>query len=176
MVEQREGLTVGEIRDFGAVIEPGQAIEDVRLVPIRYGCVAHVTLKPTSSIQVPGSTIDVDGNTVDVVTTGIREIVADGIVTDDGAHHPADAIICGTGFQVNDVGAPFEVRGIDGADLGEAGVTAALGVDEAAEVTGAGVSGWVFFFGAKYCRPRKIKTKTTEKTSSVRESCPPPPG
>ena len=32
--------------------------------------VAHMTLKPTSSIQVPGSTIDVDGNAVDVVTTG----------------------------------------------------------------------------------------------------------
>jgi cation diffusion facilitator CzcD-associated flavoprotein CzcO len=55
---------------------------------------------------------------VDVVTAGIREIVADGIITDDGAHRRADAIICGTGFQVNDVGAPFEVTGIDGADLG----------------------------------------------------------
>jgi chorismate synthase len=32
--------------------------------------VAHVTLKPTSSIQVPGETIDLDGNPVDVVTTG----------------------------------------------------------------------------------------------------------
>jgi chorismate synthase len=32
--------------------------------------VAHVTFKPTSSIQVPGKTIDVAGNTVDVVTTG----------------------------------------------------------------------------------------------------------
>ena len=32
--------------------------------------VAHMTLKPTSSIQVPGTTIDVDGNAVDVVTTG----------------------------------------------------------------------------------------------------------
>ncbi len=30
----------------------------------------HVTLKPTSSIQVPGRTIDVAGNPVDVVTTG----------------------------------------------------------------------------------------------------------
>ena len=54
---------------------------------------------------------------VDVVTTGIREIVADGIVTEDGVHHRADAIICGTGFQVNDVPAPFELSGIDGADL-----------------------------------------------------------
>jgi len=32
--------------------------------------VAHATLKPTSSIQVPGSTIDTGGNPVEVVTTG----------------------------------------------------------------------------------------------------------
>jgi chorismate synthase len=32
--------------------------------------VVHVTLKPTSSIQVPGKTIDINGNPVDVVTTG----------------------------------------------------------------------------------------------------------
>jgi chorismate synthase len=30
----------------------------------------HVTLKPTSSIQVPGETIDIEGNAVEVVTTG----------------------------------------------------------------------------------------------------------
>jgi chorismate synthase len=32
--------------------------------------VAHVTLKPTSSIQVPGETIDLEGHPVEVVTTG----------------------------------------------------------------------------------------------------------
>jgi chorismate synthase len=32
--------------------------------------VAHVSLKPTSSIQVPGQTIDVDGRPVEIVTTG----------------------------------------------------------------------------------------------------------
>ena len=32
--------------------------------------VVHVSLKPTSSIQVPGHTIDVDGRPTDVVTTG----------------------------------------------------------------------------------------------------------
>jgi chorismate synthase len=32
--------------------------------------VAHATLKPTSSIQVPGSTIDIGGKPVEVVTTG----------------------------------------------------------------------------------------------------------
>jgi chorismate synthase len=32
--------------------------------------IVHATLKPTSSIQVPGNTIDVDGRAVEVVTTG----------------------------------------------------------------------------------------------------------
>jgi len=32
--------------------------------------IVHVTLKPTSSIQVPGRTIDLSGAPVDVVTTG----------------------------------------------------------------------------------------------------------
>lgn len=32
--------------------------------------IAHLTLKPTSSIQVPGSTIDLSGNAVEIVTTG----------------------------------------------------------------------------------------------------------
>jgi chorismate synthase len=32
--------------------------------------VVHVTLKPTSSIQVPGKTIDINGNPVEVITTG----------------------------------------------------------------------------------------------------------
>jgi len=32
--------------------------------------VAHMSLKPTSSIQVPGNTIDIAGNPVEVVTTG----------------------------------------------------------------------------------------------------------
>jgi chorismate synthase len=32
--------------------------------------IAHLTLKPTSSIQVPGRTIDVAGNAVEIETTG----------------------------------------------------------------------------------------------------------
>lgn len=32
--------------------------------------VAHIALKPTSSVRVPGRSIDIDGNAVDVVTTG----------------------------------------------------------------------------------------------------------
>jgi cation diffusion facilitator CzcD-associated flavoprotein CzcO len=55
---------------------------------------------------------------VDVVTTPIRAIVRGGIVTADNALHAIDAIICGTGFQVNDVGTPFEVTGVGGTNLG----------------------------------------------------------
>lgn len=54
---------------------------------------------------------------VDVVTTPIREIVDDGLVTDDGRHWPVDAIVCGTGFDVADTGAPFPIVGAHGADL-----------------------------------------------------------
>jgi len=32
--------------------------------------IAHLTLKPTSSIQVPGNTIDLAGKAVEIVTTG----------------------------------------------------------------------------------------------------------
>ena len=54
---------------------------------------------------------------VDVVTTPIREIVDDGVVTQDGHRYRVDAIICGTGFDVADAGAPFPVIGAGGADL-----------------------------------------------------------
>jgi len=49
-------------------------------------------------------------------------------------------------------------------------------LDAEVEATSAGVSGSVFFFGAKYCSPRKMRTKTMEKMRRVRESWPPPPG
>jgi chorismate synthase len=32
--------------------------------------VAHLALKPTSSILIPGKTVDIDGNAVEVITTG----------------------------------------------------------------------------------------------------------
>lgn len=54
---------------------------------------------------------------VELVTNAIGEIVTDGIVTTDGKHRALDAIVCATGFQVNDVGAPFTVIGANGADL-----------------------------------------------------------
>ena len=54
---------------------------------------------------------------VDVVTTGIREVVADGIVTVDGVHHPVDTIIFGTGFATNDFLAPIDFIGRDGVSI-----------------------------------------------------------
>ncbi|HTI16455.1 MAG TPA: NAD(P)/FAD-dependent oxidoreductase [Trinickia sp.] len=54
---------------------------------------------------------------VELVTTSIREIAEDGLITEDGTHYRADAIVCGTGFQVVDAGAPFTVIGANGADL-----------------------------------------------------------
>lgn len=56
---------------------------------------------------------------VTVVTERIREVVADGVIGDDGRHHPADTIVYGTGFAANDFLAPMEVRGLDGRDLNE---------------------------------------------------------
>ncbi|HVW49235.1 MAG TPA: NAD(P)/FAD-dependent oxidoreductase [Trinickia sp.] len=54
---------------------------------------------------------------VDVVTSPIREIVEDGIVTEDGRRYRVDAIICGTGFDVADAGAPFPLYGSRGESL-----------------------------------------------------------
>ncbi|QIX28419.1 NAD(P)/FAD-dependent oxidoreductase [Nocardioides sp. JQ2195] len=54
---------------------------------------------------------------VDLVTDGISEIVPDGVVTADGAHHPADVLIWGTGFKATEFLAPITFTGVDGADL-----------------------------------------------------------
>jgi chorismate synthase len=61
--EHRDELTPGGFRSnhAGGVLGGISSGQDI---------IAHATLKPTSSIQVPGSTIDVAGNPVEVVTTG----------------------------------------------------------------------------------------------------------
>jgi cyclohexanone monooxygenase len=56
---------------------------------------------------------------VDVVTGGIREVVADGIVTSDGTHRPADTIILGTGFQTFAPETYRRVVGRDGRSLAD---------------------------------------------------------
>jgi cation diffusion facilitator CzcD-associated flavoprotein CzcO len=56
---------------------------------------------------------------VDVVTTGIREVTRDGIITNDGTHRKLDALILGTGFAASEAAAPFPIAGIGGVDLNE---------------------------------------------------------
>jgi len=57
---------------------------------------------------------------VEVVTSGIREIVADGIVDNDGVTHRVDTIIFGTGFQVTDPPISHRAIGRGGRTLAEA--------------------------------------------------------
>ncbi|MDX6663811.1 MAG: hypothetical protein QOG68_17 [Solirubrobacteraceae bacterium] len=68
---------------------------------------------------------------VELVTSGIREITADGVVTDDGRQHPADAIVFGTGFAATEFLTPMEVAGRGGRSLTEAwadGAEAYMGI------------------------------------------------
>src|SRR5437660_12716241 len=68
---------------------------------------------------------------VSLVTTPIREVVPEGLVTTDGELHAADAIIFGTGFTATEFLAPMQVEGRNGVTLGEAwaeGAEAFLGV------------------------------------------------
>lgn len=51
---------------------------------------------------------------VDVIDTGIKAITPEGIVTHDGAVHPADVLILGTGFHVTDLPLTKLVRGKGG--------------------------------------------------------------
>ena len=54
---------------------------------------------------------------VDVVTAGIREVTAGGVVDETGREHEVDAIVFGTGFDVHDYIGPIDVIGRGGADL-----------------------------------------------------------
>jgi cation diffusion facilitator CzcD-associated flavoprotein CzcO len=54
---------------------------------------------------------------VNLETAGIREVLPDRIVSDDGAEHPADVIIFGTGFDTQHGLAAVPVTGRDGVDL-----------------------------------------------------------
>ncbi len=56
---------------------------------------------------------------VDLVTTPIAEITAHGVRTKDGAEHPADVLIYGTGFSASDFVAPMKVFGAGGVELNE---------------------------------------------------------
>ncbi len=57
---------------------------------------------------------------VALVTDGVREITASGVVTEDGTEREVDTIILGTGFRSHDFVAPMEIVGLGGRDLNEA--------------------------------------------------------
>ena len=54
---------------------------------------------------------------VELVRTPIERIVADGVVTADGQHYPADVICYATGFRHNEFLAPMAITGRGGSDL-----------------------------------------------------------
>jgi len=69
--------------------------------------------------------------TTDVEVSPIDHVTAAGVVTADGAEHPADTIIFGTGFRTTEFLAPMEVAGRGGRSLNEVwanGAHAHLGV------------------------------------------------
>lgn len=66
---------------------------------------------------------------VNVITAGVREIVADGVIDSQGQHHAADVIICGTGFDVQNPLGPLHVYDEQGRELRQrASMQAYLGV------------------------------------------------
>jgi cation diffusion facilitator CzcD-associated flavoprotein CzcO len=56
----------------------------------------------------------------EVVSAGIREVVADGIVDVGGVHHQLDTIIFGTGFRATDPPVAERIHGGDGCSLADA--------------------------------------------------------
>jgi len=52
-----------------------------------------------------------------LVNSPIERVVADGVITADGEHHPLDVLVLATGFQAAEAMAPFPVHGRRGAEL-----------------------------------------------------------
>lgn len=61
-----------------------------------------------------------DQPNADLVTAGIREVTATGIIDDTGTEHPVDAIIFGTGFQTSRLPLTDRTFGPDGRSMAEA--------------------------------------------------------
>jgi 4-hydroxyacetophenone monooxygenase len=57
---------------------------------------------------------------VELVTEKIDHITSDGIVSADGALHPADVIVVSTGFKVSEMAAKLNITGRDGNNLADA--------------------------------------------------------
>jgi cation diffusion facilitator CzcD-associated flavoprotein CzcO len=61
----------------------------------------------------------ITADNVELVTTGVREVTADGLIDADGIEHCVDTIIFGTGFQVTDPPISYRVTGPGGETLAE---------------------------------------------------------
>lgn len=61
----------------------------------------------------------VQKDNVEVVTEGIVEVDARGLVTADGVHHEVDAIVCATGFHADRFLFPMHITGRGGVSLNE---------------------------------------------------------
>jgi cation diffusion facilitator CzcD-associated flavoprotein CzcO len=64
----------------------------------------------------PGYLEALTDDKVDVISSPIVKIVQDGVVTADGKHHPADAIVCATGFDTTFT-PRFSITGENGLSL-----------------------------------------------------------
>lgn len=56
---------------------------------------------------------------VELVTTGIKAVTESGVVTEDGAEHEVDAIVCATGFYADRFLFPMKITGRHGVELSE---------------------------------------------------------
>lgn len=57
---------------------------------------------------------------VELITDGVAEITADGVVDGTGVHRRADVLVWATGFDVNHQLGPLDIRGVDGVALNAA--------------------------------------------------------
>lgn len=80
-----------------------------------------------------------------LITEGITRITRDGIVTADGAEHPVDVIVYGTGFHVTDSYTYVQINGRRGEDLVDRWNTEGLGAHRG--ITVADVPNLFFLLG-----------------------------
>ncbi|MFC4004794.1 flavin-containing monooxygenase [Prauserella oleivorans] len=73
---------------------------------------------------------------VDVVTDGIAEVTAHGVIDKAGVEHEADAIIYGTGFHVTDAFDDLHIIGSEGRDLGKLWATEGMQTHKGITVAG----------------------------------------
>jgi cation diffusion facilitator CzcD-associated flavoprotein CzcO len=57
---------------------------------------------------------------VETVVCGIREVVPDGVIDNDGKHHPLEVLALATGFHTDRFVRPISVKGVGGRDIEQA--------------------------------------------------------